>query len=87
MVLTDAPAHGLAPPGSAGVANADNFSLRHPEGLTPESDIDGLMSKDIDWFFYSFNPVATALTESRLSQLYLDHTDIMELRENTSKGQ
>jgi uncharacterized protein YegL len=84
MVLTDAPAHGLVPPGSAGVANADNFSLRHPEGLTPESVIDGLMSKDIDLFFCSFNPLATALTESRLSKLYLDHTDNMEQREITA---
>jgi Mg-chelatase subunit ChlD len=81
MVLTDAPAHGFVPPGSVVV---DNFSVRHPQGLTPESVIDGLMSKDIDLFFCSFNPVATALTENRLSQLYLEHTDNMEQREITA---
>jgi Mg-chelatase subunit ChlD len=83
MLLTDAPAHGLVPPASAGVANADSYSFRHPLGLTASKVIDKLISKEIDLFMCSFNPAATSRTEKELSQLYLEHPDNTEEREIT----
>jgi uncharacterized protein YegL len=83
MLLTDAPAHGMVPPASAGVVNADSYSLRHPLGLTASKVIDNLMSKEIDLFICSFNPAATSRTEKELSQLYLDHPDNALEREIT----
>ena len=80
MLLTDAPAHGFVPPASAGVANADSYSLRHPLGLTASKVIDTLISKEIDLFMCSFNPAATSMTEKELSQLYLEHPDNTEER-------
>lgn len=83
MVVTDAPAHGLVPPCSKQVTNADNFPLVQPNGLTAESVVDMLVQKGIDLFFCSFNPDATAATEEKLSLLLLNHCNNIEGRELT----
>jgi len=83
MLLTDAPAHGLVSPTSAGFANADSYKLRHPKGLTTKAVIDTLISKDINLFVCSFNPVATSTTEQELSQQYFEHPDNTEGHEVT----
>jgi preprotein translocase subunit SecA/uncharacterized protein YegL len=83
VLLTDAPAHGLVPPASAGVANADSYSRRHPLGLTASKVINNLISEEIDLFICSFNPAATSRTEKELSKLYLEHPDNTEEREVT----
>ena len=83
MLLTDAPAHGMVPAGSAHIANADSYSVRHPLGLTADSIVDGLLGKEIDLFFCSFNPLATAATEEKLASTYLNHPDNTEEREIT----
>ena len=81
MLLTDAPAHGMVPAGSAGVANVDSYAIRHPTGLTAETTIDSLIKKDIDLFICSFNPAATATTEKELSRLYDSHPENTEQRQ------
>jgi hypothetical protein len=83
MLLTDAPTHGMVPTSSSQVGNADSYSFRHPQGLTAEAVIDSLVSKEIDLFFCSFNPLATSQTEQQLSKLYLEHPDNTEEREIT----
>jgi len=84
MLLTDAPSHSMVPAGSANVINADTYSVRHPQGLTADSIVDTLMSKEIDLFLCSFNPRATAPTEEKLSEMYLNHVDNTEEREITT---
>jgi len=83
MILTDAPAHGLVPPESTGVANADSYARRHPHGLTTEAVIDALISKDINLFMCSFNPAATSTTELEISRQYLEHPNNTEKHEVT----
>jgi hypothetical protein len=82
--MTDAPMHGMVPVASAGVTNADNYSVRHPNGLTAEKVVGELIAKDIDLFMCSFNPAATARTEKELSQHYLDHPTNTEQRDITA---
>ncbi|KAL7535460.1 hypothetical protein ACHAXR_006500 [Thalassiosira sp. AJA248-18] len=75
MVLTDAPAHGLTPKDSILANNADSYAARHPEGLTTQSAVTSLLSKDIDLFYCSFNPLATKRTEDELSAHFKTHPD------------
>mmetsp|Transcript_644 Transcript_644/g.1286 ORF Transcript_644/g.1286 Transcript_644/m.1286 type:complete len:578 (-) Transcript_644:236-1969(-) len=75
MLLSDAPAHGLLPKTSKLVNNADSYSVRHPDGLTTHSAVTSMVSKDIDLFFCSFNPGATARTEDELSMHFQSHPD------------
>ncbi|KAL3941493.1 MAG: hypothetical protein SGBAC_004162 [Bacillariaceae sp.] len=75
LVLTDAPAHGLAPSEYSKVANGDSYCVRHPAGLTAESVVGDLLAKDIDLFFCSFDPAATSRTEQRLANAYLKHAE------------
>jgi len=84
LLFTDAPTHGMVPEGSRGISNIDNHGLIHPLGITGESVIDSLLENEIDLFFCSFNPSATALTEERLSSLYFNHTNNTEQREMIS---
>ena len=84
MLLTDAPTHGMVPPASAGVANADGYPVLHPDGLTAEIVVDNLMKQDIELFMCSFNPAATSRTEKELSQLYFNHLSNSEEREITT---
>ncbi|CAJ1966718.1 unnamed protein product [Cylindrotheca closterium] len=70
VVLTDAPAHGLAPTEFVNIQNGDTYSVRHPNGLTVESVVSDMMAKDIDLFFCSFDPAATSKTEQRLTDAY-----------------
>ena len=84
MVLTDAAAHGLTDPGFASGQNSDNYSSRHPLGLTVDSVVDGLVSKGIDLFMCSFNPASTLKTEQELSQTYRDHPRNKDQREVTT---
>jgi len=81
LLLTDAPAHGMVPAGSAGVTNVDSYAIRHPTGLTAETTIDSLVKKDVDLFICSFNPAATATTEKELSRLYGCHPENTEQRQ------
>jgi len=83
LLLTDAPAHGLVPEGSANIPNVDGYSLLHPCGLTQERVINSLIKNDIDLFLCSFNPAATLRTEKELCMTYLDHKDNSEQREIT----
>ncbi|CAJ1966717.1 unnamed protein product [Cylindrotheca closterium] len=75
LVLTDAPAHGLAPSEYSQVPNGDTYNIRHPKGLTAESVVGDLLARDIDLFFCSFDPVATSRTEQRLTDAYLKHAE------------
>ena len=84
MVLTDAAAHGLANPAVAGGPNGDHYSSRHPLGLTAHSVMGKLVSKGIDLFMCSFNPMATLKTEEELSQTYLNHPSNKDQREVTT---
>ncbi len=81
LLLTDAPAHGMVPAGSKGVTNVDNYSVRHPDGLTKESVIGSLLKNNIDLVFCSFNPSATASTEQELSSAYMNHKENVEQKE------
>ena len=83
LLLTDAPAHGMAPPGSTSTTNVDSYPIRHPSGLTVEKVVDSLIKKDIDLFVCSFNPAATSTTEKELSRAYLGHKENTEQREIT----
>ena len=72
MVLTDAPAHGLVPFSGA---NADNYSERHPDGLSVHDAVTSMVTKDINLFFCSFNPHATTKTEVELCTQFEKHSD------------
>eukprot|EP00978_Attheya_sp_CCMP212_P009335 scaffold22059_cov52-Attheya_sp.AAC.2 len=84
LLLTDAPAHGMVPPASASVPNVDNYSVRHPDGLTAGKVVETLIRKDIDLFICSFNPPSTSQTEEALSRAFFDNKDNSEQRELTS---
>ncbi|KAL7552125.1 hypothetical protein ACHAWF_015342 [Thalassiosira exigua] len=75
MLFTDASAHGLFPQTSGPISNSDNYSVRHPAGLTAIDAVTSMISKDIDMFFCSFNPFATARTEEQFSQSFKSHPD------------
>ena len=84
LLLTDAPTHGMVTKGSKGILNVDSYSVRHPSGITAESTIETLMKNELDLFFCSFNPSATSLTESTLSDLFTKHPRNVDQREITS---
>lgn len=75
MIFTDAPSHGLGSPLLSGGSNYDSYPTLHPEGLLLDDAILGLVSKDIDVFFCSFDPPATARTEEELLQSLIAHPD------------
>lgn len=75
MLFTDAASHGLLPKMSRPVNSADAYPTRHPEGLTTNDAVTSMISKDIDLFFCSFNPLATARTEDTLSEHFKAHPD------------
>jgi hypothetical protein len=75
MLFSDAAAHGLLPKTSTSLVNGDNYSTRHPAGLTVNDAVTGLVSRDADLFFCSFNPSATERTEDDLSKHYERHPD------------
>uniref|UniRef100_A0A7S2Y4N2 VWFA domain-containing protein n=1 Tax=Entomoneis paludosa TaxID=265537 RepID=A0A7S2Y4N2_9STRA len=81
VVLTDAPAHGLAKPSSSGGQPSDNYAVRHPHGLTPPSVMGELLSKNIDLFLCSFNPDATSKTEEELCKQYATHSGNSDQRQ------
>mmetsp|Transcript_12850 Transcript_12850/g.19234 ORF Transcript_12850/g.19234 Transcript_12850/m.19234 type:complete len:1061 (-) Transcript_12850:89-3271(-) len=80
LLFTDAPAHGF----SVNAPNIDNYSVRHPSGLTTDRVSDSLIKSDIDLFICSFNPAATSRTEEELAMKYLGHKDNHEQREITA---
>eukprot|EP00980_Cylindrotheca_fusiformis_P025927 scaffold14918_cov77-Cylindrotheca_fusiformis.AAC.1 len=81
LLLTDAPAHGMAPKEYSGILNGDSYSTRHPSGLTAEGVVGDLITRDVDLFFCSFKPGATSRTEETISELYLEHPKNSEERE------
>eukprot|EP00980_Cylindrotheca_fusiformis_P018989 scaffold6361_cov124-Cylindrotheca_fusiformis.AAC.2 len=83
LLLTDAPAHGMAPKEYSGILNGDSYSTRHPSGLTAEGVVGDLITRDVDLFFCSFKPGATSRTEVTISELYLEHQKNSEEREIT----
>jgi uncharacterized protein YegL len=72
LLITDAPAHSYARTKTA-IQNTDNYSRRHPLGLTVNSVVDDLIKKDIDLFVCSLNPVATEPFENALKEKYNGH--------------
>lgn len=82
LLLTDAPCHGFAPTGTP-TQNFDTYGVRHPLGLTPELVVEKALSKDVDLFVCSFDPVATEQFEVKLSETYHDHPLNVEGREVT----
>ncbi|CAB9511747.1 expressed unknown protein [Seminavis robusta] len=75
VLFTDAPAHGFVPPCSIGQPNVDSYAVRHPRGFTPASIACALVPKGINLVVCSYNPLATALTEEKLAEEYLNHPD------------
>lgn len=75
LLFTDAPAHGYVPTSFSGVNNSDNYSVRHPSGLTVDHIASSLVKNNIDLFFCSFNPVASERVEDELAQAIKDHPD------------
>lgn len=83
LLLTDAPAHGLAPKEYSKISNGDSYKVRHPSGVTAAGVVGDLISKDVNLFFCSFSPAATSRTEETLTKLYSDHPKNIEEREIT----
>ncbi|KAL7557640.1 hypothetical protein ACA910_001244 [Epithemia clementina (nom. ined.)] len=81
MLLTDAPAHGMVPAAFKGTPNADDYGVLHPNSLTCNGVAKILIDRDIDLFFCSFNPQATATTESELSKHLFSHPENTARRE------
>ncbi len=75
MLFSDAAGHGLLSKTSAPLINGDNYATRHPEGLTTNDAVTGLVSRDADLFFCSFNPSATKRTEDELLKYFKRHPD------------
>ena len=75
MLLSDAPSHGLTVSSLSGATNYDNYPTRHPAGLSLNDAISSLLSRDIDLFFCSFNPNATARTEEEIQKGMKAHPD------------
>jgi len=82
ILFTDAPAHSMSPENS--IQNADDYSVRHPLGLTSKIVADTLAEKDINFFFCSFNPSVTSCTEKNLARAYLEHPENKENHEITA---
>ncbi|VEU39667.1 unnamed protein product [Pseudo-nitzschia multistriata] len=82
LLLTDAPAHGYAPNGDA-TQNIDNYSVRHPLGLTMDSVVENVLDKDIDLFVCSFDPIATQKFEEKMSEAFNRHPSNVDGREVT----
>ena len=74
MLLTDAPSHGITTSSSSPM-NYDSYPTLHPSGLLLDDTIAGLLAKDINLFFCSFDPNATAKTEQEFLQSYKAHPD------------
>ena len=75
ILFSDAPSHGFVAPLFSGNSSYDNYPANHPNGLNMNDAISSLISKDIDLFFCSFDPNATARTEEELSQSMKTHPD------------
>jgi Mg-chelatase subunit ChlD len=75
ILFSDAPSHGFVAPLFSGNSSYDNYPANHPDGLNMNDAISSLISKDIDLFFCSFDPNATARTEEELSQSMKTHPD------------
>eukprot|EP00977_Amphora_coffeiformis_P020936 scaffold8649_cov185-Amphora_coffeaeformis.AAC.7 len=84
MLLTDAPGHGMISQAFANHRNADNYAIRHPQGLTTASVLGNLIKREIDLFFCSFNPAATHETEKQFASQYLSHPENADKRELTT---
>ena len=75
ILFSDAPSHVLVAPLFSRNSSYDSYPTHHPDGLNMNDAISSLLSKDIDLFFCSFDPSATARTEEELSNSMKNHPD------------